>query len=543
MARYDQTVNIQQQNLSSGAAQSLESQASGLMGLSSKFAQMSQEASARRKAKIIEEQTLKGQQEFTKGVQPEFKDEDRLLGGTSAKAYNRGLAAAYTSSLKADSLSAINDIQNRAGTDLAQFDSLMTAEVNSIISTIDPVVVPAMRGFLDGQVSSSRLKVQDAHFKEQRDLSIYTAKKSVTDLTDMASRSAKDGDLVSSANIMVGVFDEIDGMVDAGFVPAAQSQPLKRAAELQIVQSNIIGKLTRDIQSGNTVDAMKTLSKLHTGTMVGMTTEEQKSIFDSSLSNINTMLSLENKLDSEMDIATSDAQEAKTQSLYLQVLDNQTDANDIKMAISTNQISLDQGEKLINIVNNRGTGVDDYDLIIDIENMISDGKPQSAIANVIMANSGTRLTQSTARDLIDHSVESNQSSSVLNTEKYKTFKGYLNDMLAVKSQFGFADTESSKRIALAERELRQRVLEGEDVELVVDELIPRSEIKKLDNSIRSSFGAYNVEDKKQFREVLNERLRLGTIQDSDYDYQIGRLDRLEEMQQAFDSFMSSRELK
>ena len=65
MARFNQKVGIQTQNLASGSD-------SGLMALSGKFQQIAQKNLASREQSIIEDQTLTGQQSFVKGEQPKF---------------------------------------------------------------------------------------------------------------------------------------------------------------------------------------------------------------------------------------------------------------------------------------------------------------------------------------------------------------------------------------------------------------------------------------------------------------------------------------
>ena len=85
-------------------------------------------------------------------------------------------------------------------------------------------------------------------------------------------------------------------------------------------------------------------------------------------------------------------------SLYVGIINGETDVGDITRTAMAGNLTQSQLTTLTNVMNTRGQGIDDFDLIYDIQSQMYQN-PEAA-RNLIIANTGTRLTSSKAQELL-----------------------------------------------------------------------------------------------------------------------------------------------
>ena len=144
--RFDQQVQLQFGSARTGAAE-------GLMNLSRKFEGFRQQAFQDRQEKVVQEQTQAGLEAYQKGEKPTFMDEDRLIGGVSAKAYNKGLRAAYLASLSNDVREDLANFEREHGSDSIAYQNAVSAHRAALEKEVDPSVLPDVLARFDDAAS------------------------------------------------------------------------------------------------------------------------------------------------------------------------------------------------------------------------------------------------------------------------------------------------------------------------------------------------------------------------------------------------------
>ena len=484
MARFEQKVNLQTQNLSSGAA-------GGLMALGDTFQQIAAANIEKRTQRVIEDQTQAGQQAFKRGEKPTFMDEDRLIGGVSAKAYNNGLRAAYSASISNDVRESLAQIELDNPNDVGAFKSKVDAHRAALVKEVDPAVLPDVLARFDQHTTNGAIRVRSAGELVARNNASATILGNIDSLANESAAFARSGDLKASGQTMQEAFKVIDDGVVSGVVEAHKAAGMKRTIELRATQENIIGLTRGFINNGETDKALAALEAIRDKPVKGFTIDEQNNLMSEALSDITLTLNLKDKREGISDQEASEKQEAASQDMYVRLVGGDLNGQDVVEAMRNNVIDQAQGNKLISTLNTQGSGVDDIGLINNIQRMIDNNESPQEISRLISANVGGRLTQATAGDLMSAQSSSVADGSPLKSESYKSAINYMEEMIAPKGFMGRFDIESGKRFALLNREARERVLAGEEPWAVIDSLIPKDALLKTGMNLE---GKYNGAD-------------------------------------------------
>ena len=231
--RFNQKVNLQTQNLSSGMSE-------GLMSLSGKFQQISNDNLAKREQSIIEESTLAGQQAHQKGVEPEFMSENKMIGGVTAKAYNNGLRAAYSASISNDIREDLAKIELENPDDVAKFKSKTEAKRASLVKEVDPVALPEVLARFDQHTTSGYIRVQDRGAQKTRKQTVDLLNANIDSLGDETARLARIGDTEASRAGLIELAKHLNAAVDAGTKTRQEADK-----ELKIIQHEAMEQESR----------------------------------------------------------------------------------------------------------------------------------------------------------------------------------------------------------------------------------------------------------------------------------------------------------
>ena len=484
MERFNQKVNLQTQNLSGGTAE-------GLMSLSGKFQQIANNRLAKRENIIIEEQTLAGQLAHKKGDKPEFKKQNRIIGGVAGNAYNNGLKAAYTASMSNDIRADLAEIESKHSADSAGYKAKVEALRTSLTNEVDPLALPNILAAFDTYSTNGAIRVQGASENNIREQTTSAVLSNIDSLANEAAVFARNGDLRSSGQSILSAFQAIDAGVDSRMIEAHKASGLKRTIELRSTQENIIGLTRGFINSGHSDKAISVLESVRDKPLKGVTLDEQSNLMTSLIADVNQTLNLKNKKEAIEDVDASDAQEAKSQSMYVGIINGQINGQDIVRAMQTNSIDQSQGATLLKLSNTQGAGVDDIALINDIQRMIDNNESPLEINRLIASNTGGRLTQSTAGSLMTAQSDNLTAGSPLKEESYKSAVNFMEQMIAPKGFLGRFDIDSGKRFAILNREARERVLAGENPWTVIDSLIPKDKLMKSGMDLEGKYNGAN----------------------------------------------------
>ena len=280
MARFNQKVGIQTQNLASGSD-------SGLMALSGKFQQIAQKNLASREQSIIEDQTLTGQQSFVKGEQPKFMDEDRIVGGVSAKAYNKGLMAAYSASISNDMRQDLANIELNNPDDVAEYNAQVEANRNALAKSVDPAALPSVLARFDEHTTSGSIRVRQRGETKARANTKQILGDNIKSLGDESARLARLGDTDAARNGLIELSSHLDAAVAAETITAVDAK-----IELAKYQQDAMEQESRhqfdEVLKTDTgvVDALDKLSKIEDKPPKGWTPDKWDSYISSQRSDI-----------------------------------------------------------------------------------------------------------------------------------------------------------------------------------------------------------------------------------------------------------------
>lgn len=535
MARFEEVINIRPQTAETGAV-------SGLMSLSQKLEQF-QNVQNQITSGLL---TAAGKQAEQRGVEtgqkvilekekgitkaPKFKKK-RFIGSIEINAHNKALRAAYLSSINNDIREGVAKIQTENPDNLINFNESVSSFAKGMINTVDPSVRELVSGALDERITTGRIAVQSADIKKQNDIAFQELQESAKNTEDSAILAAQGGDLQTAGLDLLYLDGILQAQVDAGFITEPEAREKKRDAELRATQSSLIGSVRQLTDTGQFGKALKVIEKTRSELPKNMSIEEHSDIVQGMISDVNRSINIRNKIESQEQANIEAGQVAKYNDLFIGLIEGTTMSEDITRQLRNKKITVPQANALVNTLNNRGFGVDDWPLIGSIQEDIRNGVNPNDIRNNIITNSGSRLTEQTATTLISSLNESLDTESVLNTSQVKRARAFITPSIRVTGPLGALDTQAERRLAGALREFDERVLAGEDAFSVADELVGKDEFERAPNPM---FGTKMDLDKAQ--EQLNAARLSQQIDADTYNFEEELIIRLKKLKVNIDAF-------
>jgi hypothetical protein len=221
--RFNQRGVIRQSNLSTGVS-------SGLMALTQRFNQFSQQASQERRQRVQEESFKAGQSSLEEGERPEFKEE-RFFGGVSAKAFNKGLMSTYLADVSNSNREELAAIERENGDDSIAYQEAVAAQRAALEKEVDPAALPDVLGQFDKYASNGTIRVQDREFTKRRRAGIESAVANAESLSNEAAAMNRNGDQEGAALRLQELQGHLAGAVDAELLTTEQAATAFREAE------------------------------------------------------------------------------------------------------------------------------------------------------------------------------------------------------------------------------------------------------------------------------------------------------------------------
>lgn len=535
MARFEEVVNLQRQQLATGAGAGFETLSRKIEQFQNTQRQITSIAtqSAGRAAVERGVESAKAVQLTEKeGVTqaPKFK-EKRFIGGIEIESHNKALRAAYMASLQNDIREGLGKIHAENPDDIVSYNETVGSFAKGIIENVDPSVRDMVMADMDGRITSGRVSVQAANIKKDNDLAYKELELSAKKAVDAALLSARQGDVQTSANELLSYGAIVQSQVDAGFITQPEAKEKFREAELNVTQSRLIGSVRKLTDTGGFADALKIVEKTRTKTPKNMSLQEHSDLVDGMLADISEAIAIRNKIES-LEVDTNKSQQnEKYNDLFIGIVDGTTTIDEITRQLRGRQITDTQASRLINTINNRGYGLDDWPLIRSIQESIDNADDPEDIRNTIIGNSGSRLTEKRAAELISSLNNSLDEESPLRNSRVQRARNFIIPSVRVTGPLGAVDTAAERRLALLLREFDERALAGEDPFEVADELVGKDKFERLSSP---RFGSKeNLEEAKR---LLDEALKNETIDKVSYNYETDLIERIKQMKENIDAF-------
>ena len=219
---------------------------------------------------------------------------------------------------------------------------------------------------------------------------------------------------------------------------------------------------------------------------------------------MNEYISLTNIQDKQAEDALKARQGENFTSLYVGLINGETDVGYITRTAMAGNLTQSQLTTLTNVMNTRGQGIDDFELIYDVQTQMYEN-PEAA-RNLIIANTGTRLTESKAQSLLSTLGEE----PILNTATANRFRTFLKNNVATTDLLGNITGENKERATFLMFEFDNRVLAGETPEEVALDLVSVDDI--LRKNFDREFEKLEAEIETLSKAEYNERFQLLTTQ-------------------------------
>lgn len=241
--RFDETINIREANTDTGAAAGAISLTNQIQQLSSTaisgFARQSRAEGAERGLESAQAVELRG--ESGELQTPEFKEKPLFIGGTEVKVHNKALRARYLAELNNDNREAISGFASNNPDDILKFNSEVEGYRNGLLKEVDPSIRGAVSDDVDNMITSSRVRVQDATIRKQKQENIEGLALAGENAFESAARLQRNGDGLAAGEALFEGIKAVDAMVEAGYITEAQGQERKDAGNLELAEQAFKG--------------------------------------------------------------------------------------------------------------------------------------------------------------------------------------------------------------------------------------------------------------------------------------------------------------
>jgi len=500
-----------------------------LAGLSESVSDLSFEIGAKKaKKKGLTEGAQAGLEAQKSGSELPLK-EGGFLGSIETDVYNEAVKNAYLASLDNDNRVEIARIAAENPDDLSAFDNLVSSYSNTVLANIDPEVQTAAELTMNTLISTARQRIQAQEISNNvttaDNLLILSAETSARD----AMRFANEGELDAAGMSLTSAFSAITARVDSGQLDPSAGKKLKR--ELKIATDVEVNRFTfkNMIENEGIAKAVGFLQRASDKPLKNFGVDEQRELIETLKSDLNNFIQLGNVAESQQQDTLVASQKAEASNLFTGIATGQTDATDVDRAMQQKQISFEQGSKLLNTLNTRGQGINDHGLINEINIMIS-ADPDLA-EQMIVENTGSRLTESMSTQMLKVIQDSEGAESPLKTSEARRFKSFLANSVKVVGALGAVDFDSQKRLAELVVAYDQRVLAGEDPAIVARDLVDVNDFLTAPNPRTGT-----KDDLQGAMDRLNEQLDANTIDEDTYNQQFDLITRLTDQKANLDQF-------
>ena len=542
MARFEEDVNIQPINPSTGAAQGLMSLADKLDAFSGQMAVQA----ANFAEKTGTDQGLQSASQLQEGEHPEFKDEG-FFGGASKQAYNKSLRAAYVAGVDRDVQLGIEALTVQHSNDVNAFNEGVAGLMKGTLENAEPTSRAMIAQSAQNTIDSNRIIVQkntiERTMAETKDSLLFSGEV----YTKQADTYAFAGDQIASSEALVKSAQVNQQLVDTFQITEAEALRRNQAA----IQSSRIqlnrGQMDNVMRGKDGIrQAAGAISALADNPLSNMSPEQNDELVTTLRSDLSAYISDQNRQE-VADQATLTSRQANNYGNYLRMraegVLNQATLNE---AQRTGAINASQYNTLTEKLSSQGVGVTDNRLKLFIQDQIQSGEDAT---DIIQYHWGTNLNDNDAGELLAENAEYSNSESVLNQNNTKRARKFVTESIKITGIMGRLTDRGAKKTAALTREFDQRVLDGEDPFMVADDLFNTNEQQILEsNYSRKGYDVKNVSgalDKltadynAKLDNAAGNQTLIQTI-DSEYDRDYTALTNLLQMQQNAENFKNIR---
>ena len=388
------------------------------------------------------------------------------------QAYNNALTKAYVAGVDTDARENINRLLTDNPDDIEAFDEAVNAYRTGVTQNISEEFRPLIDQSMDQMISSARSQVHQAQTAKNLKNADDTLIRSTDIAINSALKAARIGDEESAMIGRMNSFSTIDARVEAGTITKAAGETLKQNIIVATEGEKARGGLQAIIKNRGAYAAVEFINAVSETPVSDFTLEQQEELVNVLRADLNEYIALTNIQEAQAEEALKARQGENFTSLYVGLINGETDVGDITRTAMAGNLTQSQLTTLTNVMNTRGQGINDFDLIYDIQTQMYQN-PEAA-RDLIIANTGTRLTGSRAQSLLTTLDEA----PILNTPKATLYRKYVSTNVGIVNPITgrFTGAGTKERAADLMLAFDEKVLAGEDPAAVAEQLLDINDI-------------------------------------------------------------------
>ena len=480
-------------------------QLAGLARGATNFARTLSEEKAARKAPEEALEDVKKAEE-TNG---EIKLRSRFERGSEV--YNTTLQQAYINSKEISFNEANSKLAAEFANDLSSYTNAINAHKEVVLSNLDDNFKNQIEQNINAIQSqtSSRIYANEVtqNLKAADDLSKFN----IDVYSDLATTQASEGnyeDALKTQETINKIFDE---RVKNNQETAASVQAKKNKLSADIDAQVIRFQVDKELKENGAIAAVKFIQDIQNAKNTVFTVTEKDALLDTLKADVNQYISLQDTIDTEAEEVLKDQQDRNTMDFLIQITENKAKLPEINNAAREGLIDETGYKSLLTILSTRGQGIDDYDVILSIQNDLINNPKQAE--QTFLNGYGKSFSDKTAQFLNKSIQDSLNKQSLLQTQEVKRFKQVLADQFITVGQYGAKIEEAQKAKSSMLFAFDERVLAGENPRDVARDLIQIREISKLagltfEESAEVEIEKYKADFKKKPRATRETQIDL-----------------------------------
>jgi len=388
------------------------------------------------------------------------------------QAYNNALSKAYVAGVDNDARENINRLLTDNPDDIESFDEAVNAYRNGVTQNISEEFRPLIDQSMDQMITSARSQVHQSQTAKNLKNADDTLIRSGQTATEAALKASRIGDDESAMIGRMNAFSTFDARVEAGTMTPAAAETAKQNLIVATEGEKARGGLQALIKNRGAYAAVEFINAVAETPVSNFTLDQQEELADVLRADLNEYISLTNIQEKQAEDALKARQGENFTSLYVGLINGETDVGDITRTAMAGNLTQSQLTTLTNVMNTRGQGIDDFNLIYDIQTQMYQN-PEAA-RNLIIANTNTRLTASRAQELLT----TLDQEPILNTPKAKTFRTYVSTNVGIVDPITgrFTGAGTKERAADLMLAFDLKLMAGEDPATVAQGLLDINDI-------------------------------------------------------------------
>ena len=388
------------------------------------------------------------------------------------QAYNNALSKAYVAGVDNDARENVNRLLTDNPDDIDAFDEAVNAYRNGVTQNISEEFRPLIDQSMDQMISSARSQVHQSQTAKNLKNADDTLIRSGQTATEAALKASRIGDDESAMIGRMNAFSTFDARVEAGTMTPAAAETAKQNLIVATEGEKARGGLQALIKNRGAYAAVEFISAVAETPVSNFTLDQQEELTNVLRADLNEYISLTNIQEKQAEDALKARQGENFTSLYVGLINGETDTGDITRTAMAGNLTQSQLTTLTNVMNTRGQGIDDFELIYDVQTQMYQN-PEAA-RNLIITNTGTRLTASKAQSLLT----TLDGEPILNTPKATRYRKYVSTNVGIVDPITgkFTGAGTKERAADLMLAFDEKVLAGEDPSAVAEQLLDINDI-------------------------------------------------------------------